>query len=72
MDAVVASSIIGAILSVVIGKHIYDWYHETDKRNKMMEAQMRLLAQIAVAQGVNTEKIEEILLDSGYKGKAKK
>lgn len=52
---------LGALISIILGKYVYDWYHETDKRNRYMEAQINLLMHIAAHQGVDKDKIAEIV-----------
>lgn len=48
------------IVALIIGKYLTAWYHEIDKRNRYMEVQIKLLAQIAKANGVTEDKILEI------------
>lgn len=60
-----------AVFSIVIGKLVYNWYAEIEKRNRYMEAQIKLLAQIASANGINQDKIAEILVEA-TKGKKPK
>ena len=54
------SSMVFVILVVVIGIS-YRNYWEAKRRQKQMQAQIDLLAQIAAAQGVSKEKISEIV-----------
>jgi hypothetical protein len=48
------------LLLIALGKLLTDWFHEIRKRNRYMEAQIRLLMHIAAKQGVDTDKIAEI------------
>ncbi|MDB5209229.1 MAG: hypothetical protein JWQ30_56 [Sediminibacterium sp.] len=48
------------LLLIALGKLLTDWFHEIKKRNRYMEAQIRLLMQIAAKQGVDIDKIAEI------------
>jgi hypothetical protein len=52
--------IVGIIAVVIISKFLINWYHEIDKRNRYMEAQIKLLSHIATAHGVNVDTITEV------------
>lgn len=52
--------ILPLFLFIALGKLLTDWFHEIKKRNRYMEAQIRLLMHIAAKQGVDTDKIAEI------------
>jgi chromosome segregation and condensation protein ScpB len=52
--------IIVIVVLILLGKWITEWYHEIKKRNRYMEAQIKLLMEIAAKQGVNQETIAEI------------
>lgn len=41
--------------------NLWTWYADINRRKKHMEAQTKLLAQIAASNGVTTEKIAEIV-----------
>lgn len=49
---------------IVGGKLLIDWFHEIKKRNRYMEAQIRLLMHIASKQGVDADKIAEIVAEA--------
>lgn len=57
--------IIAIIAFVVISPFCYftlnRWTHDIAKRNRYLEAQVRLLANMAKAQGVNEDVIKDIL-----------
>jgi hypothetical protein len=46
------------------GKKLTYWFHEIKKRNRYMEAQLRLLMHIASKQGVDADKIAEIVAEA--------
>lgn len=46
------------------GKFLTEWFHEIKKRNKYMEAQIRLLMHIAAKHGVDADKIAEIVAEA--------
>lgn len=48
---------------IVGGKLLIDWFYEIKKRNRYMEAQIRLLMHIASKQGVDADKIAEIVAE---------
>ena len=50
-----------SLISVLLGKYIYSWYAEIKKRNRYMEAQIRLLEQIALKQGVDEKYVNKIM-----------
>ncbi|MES2373230.1 MAG: hypothetical protein V4557_11670 [Bacteroidota bacterium] len=52
--------ILPLFLFIALGKLLTDWFHEIKKRNRYMEAEIRLLMHIAAKQGVDTDKISEI------------
>lgn len=49
---------------IVGGKKLTDWFHEIKKRNRYMEAQIRLLMHIASKHGVDADKIAEIVAEA--------
>lgn len=49
---------------IVGGKLLIDWFHEIKKRNRYMEAQIRLLMHIASKQRVDADKIAEIVAEA--------
>ncbi|MDI3320744.1 hypothetical protein [Pinibacter soli] len=53
--------IAGVMISLYVGKRVFNWYNEVPKRNKYMEAQIDLLSKIAWKLGVPLEEIEETL-----------
>lgn len=52
------------IIFIFVGKSIIDWFYEVKKRNRYMEAQIRLLMHIAAKQGVDADKISEIVAEA--------
>jgi hypothetical protein len=55
---------IAVVLALVLGKLVSALFFEIPKRNRYMEAEIRLLAEIAAASGVSTGKIAEIVADA--------
>ena len=53
-------------LSIGLGKLIYEWYAEINKRNRYMEAQIRLLEQIALKQGVDNATVAKIIKEAKF------
>lgn len=49
---------------IVGGKLLIDWFYEIKKRNRYMEAQIRLLMHIASKHGVDADKIAEIVTEA--------
>lgn len=60
------------LLLVLIGKAIYGWYHEIEKRNRYLEAQIRLLGRIAHANGMPEEEVLELYRNARIPFKYKK
>ena len=52
------------LILIAGGKKLTDWFHEIKKRNRYMEAQLRLLMHIASKQGVDADKIAEIVAEA--------
>ncbi len=48
-------------LFVFLGKWIYGWYAEIKKRNRLLAAQVKLLAAIAERQGVDADFIQKTI-----------
>lgn len=61
MDIVIL--LLGIILLVIL-MNIWTWYADINRRKRHREAQTKLLAQIAAAQGVSKEKIAEIVAEA--------
>jgi hypothetical protein len=55
------------LVFLAIGKFIYQWYAEIQKRNRYMETQIKLLSQIAAKLGVDIDKVAEIVAESKFK-----
>jgi hypothetical protein len=53
--------IIAAIISIVIYIIVAQYTHQIHKRNRYLEAQIKLLSRIAEKQGVSNEEIERII-----------
>lgn len=53
--------IVGGIAIIFLGRVLTNWYHEIEKRNRYMEAQIKLLMHIAAANGVDKDKVAEII-----------
>lgn len=49
------------ILILLVLVNLWTWYGDVNRRKRHMEAQTRLLAQIAASNGVAPEKIAEIV-----------
>jgi uncharacterized protein YpmB len=49
------------IIILLILVNLWTWYGDVNRRKRHMEAQTKLLAQIAASHGVSTEKIAEIV-----------
>jgi hypothetical protein len=49
------------MVTLYVGKRVFNWYNEVPKRNRYMEAQIDLLSKIAWKIGVPVEEIEETL-----------
>lgn len=62
---------IGAIFSIIIGRYIYAWYSEIDRRKRYMEAQIKLLMHIAAQSGVDKDVIADILTAADLEKRAK-
>lgn len=54
------------ILAIVffVNKALIGWYFEIQKRNRYHEAQIKLLMHIANTQGVDSDKIAEIIAEA--------
>lgn len=50
----------GAVIAVVLLYYFIQWSHQIAKRNRLLEAQVKLLAKIAQKQGVSMDDIEVI------------
>jgi hypothetical protein len=50
----------GAIIALAILYYFIQFSHQIAKRNRLLEAQVKLLAKIAEKQGVSTDDIEVI------------
>jgi hypothetical protein len=48
-------------LFLLLGYYFTQWFHQLEKRNRYMEAQIRLLSHIALKQDVDIDKISDIL-----------
>lgn len=53
-----------AIIAILGGKYLWNWWNAVDRRNKLMEAQLIILGELAKAQGVDREKVNNILADA--------
>lgn len=53
-----------AVIAILGGKYLWNWWNAVDKRNKLMEAQLLLLAELAKAQGADRDKVNGILADA--------
>jgi hypothetical protein len=49
-----------AIIAVTLLYYFVQWSHQISKRNRLLEAQIKLLAKIAEKQGVSIDDIEVI------------
>lgn len=58
---------VSIIVSLFVGKAIVNYWFEIRKRNRYMEAQIKLLALIAAANEINIEKVSEIVAATGIK-----
>jgi Na+-transporting methylmalonyl-CoA/oxaloacetate decarboxylase gamma subunit len=58
MDIIIL--LLGIIVLIVL-VNLWTWYGDVNRRKRHMEAQTKLLAQIAASNGVATEKIAEIV-----------
>lgn len=67
----VIAYIAGFIVALLLGKTITSWYHEIEKRNRYLETQIKLLGQIAANQGVNIDKVSEIVAEARIPEKIK-
>jgi hypothetical protein len=60
----IAEIIIIICVIVLFGKWLVDYYYEIKKRNRYMEAQIRLLMHLASIQGVDQDKIASIVAEA--------
>lgn len=61
MDQIDIIILLLVTLVLLILVNLWTWYADINRRKKHMEAQTKLLAQIAASNGVTTEKIAEIV-----------
>jgi len=52
------------VLTILIAKLLADWLFEIKKRNRYMEAQIRLLMHIASKQGVDADRLSDIVAEA--------
>jgi hypothetical protein len=52
--------LIGIVVTLFIGKVLTGWYHELEKRNRYMEAQIQLLTLIARKLQADEKEVNEI------------
>ena len=52
------------IITLTLLVNLWTWYADVNRRKRHMEAQTKLLAQIAAAHGVEKEKIAEIVAEA--------
>jgi hypothetical protein len=50
----------GAIVALALMYYFIRWTHQIEKRNMLLEAQVKLLSKIAEKQGVSMDEIEVI------------
>lgn len=55
--------LLGAIVLLIV-VNLWTWYADINRRKRHMEAQTKLLAQIAASNGVTKEKIAEIVAEA--------
>ena len=55
--------LLGAIVLLIV-VNLWTWYADINRRKRHMEAQTKLLAQIAASNGVIKEKIAEIVAEA--------
>ncbi|RFM30069.1 hypothetical protein [Deminuibacter soli] len=58
--------IVGVAIILYVNKLLIGWYFEIRKRNRLMEAQLKLLGQIAAASNVDKDKIAEIITEATF------
>ena len=61
MDQIDIIILLLTTIVLLILVNLWTWYADINRRKKHMEAQTKLLAQIAASNGVTTEKIAEIV-----------
>ncbi len=50
------------VVAIIVGKYLVDWYHEIPKRNKLLIAQIKLLALLAEKSGIDKSEIMEVFV----------
>jgi hypothetical protein len=64
-NSYVIGSIVIFIILLLLGKWITEWWHQIEKRNRYMEAELKLLMHIAAKQGVDKDIVSEIMAIAG-------
>ncbi len=64
MDGMNWGYLIALTVALFAGKYIVDWYHQISRRNRLMIANMKLLAILAVNAGGNKEEVAQVLEDA--------
>lgn len=63
-DESVIYYVIGIPIMIFVGKWLFSWYAEIGKRNKYMEAQIKMTAWLCIKQGVDPGKVADALLST--------
>lgn len=56
--------VLSGILGIILGKYLWGWYFEVQKRNRLMEGQILLLLKIAKQLGVDKDEVNQIVADA--------